>query len=290
MSANPGQLITIYQFSSLFSLAWLRAMTPQTMVSGFKATGVFPLNRRAIHVPGNDALTNTPIAVVARRGGIKYMPFLSKSHQRAKGASDRRGPLSRELCYSPTANDVSAINDPIWQIMMSKVRPACMYMCGQVQVVCLVMEEASKYVLKLSFLLLCLPCGIVLLDNQAYAAPKVFKPPSLCQILEYSLTIVVDFEESLIGSPSSPQRNVETHEGPTTKTSECRLHCNQIPLVLCFSATMGRACYGTESDDDGSSETAIQETVRTAGFTIYPTTFSTIIAFTHSIHQRAPER
>ena len=43
------------------------------------------------------------------------MPFLSKSHQRAQGASDRRGPLSRELCYSPTANDVSAdMNDPIW--------------------------------------------------------------------------------------------------------------------------------------------------------------------------------
>ncbi|CAI7996987.1 Tigger transposable element-derived protein 6 [Geodia barretti] len=172
MSANPGRLITIYQFSSLFSLAWSRAMTPQTIVSGFKATGVFPLNRRAIHVPGYDALTNTPTAVVARRGGIKYMPFLSKSHQRAQGASDRRGPLSRELCYSPTANDVSAdMNDPIW----------------------------PDY------------------DEQ-------------------------DFEESLIGSPSSPQRNVETHEGPTTKT------------------TMGRAYYGTESEDDGSSETDIQET------------------------------
>ena len=143
--------------------------------------------------------------------------------------------------------------------------------------------------LKLSFLLLCLPCGIILLDNQAYAAPKVLKP--LLYVLEEkylcSFTILVDFEDSLIGSPLSPQRNVETHEGPTTKTSECRLHCNQIPLVLCFSAAMGRAYYGTESEDDGSSETDIQETVRTAGLTIYPTTFST---FTHNIHQRAPER
>ena len=147
--------------------------------------------------------------------------------------------------------------------------------------------------LKLRFLLLCLPCGIVLLDNQAYAAPKLLKPPSLCpggKIFECSFTILVDFEESRIVSPSSPQRNVETHEGPTTKTSECRLHCSQIPLVLCCSAAMGRAYYGTESEDDGSSETDIQETVRTAGLTIYPTTFSTIIAFTHSIHQRAPER
>lgn len=127
----------------------------------------------------------------------------------------------------------------------------CMYMCGQVQVVCLVMEEASKYVLKLSFLLLCLPCGIVLLDNQAYAVPKVLKPPSLCpggKILECTFTILlVDFEESLIVSPSSPQRNVETHEGPTTKTSECRLHCSQIHVrtfSVVFSAVMGRAYYG----------------------------------------------
>ena len=39
-----------------------------------------------------------------------------------------------------------------------------------------------------------------------------------------------------------------------------------------------------------ADETDIQETVRTTGLTIYPTTFSTIIVFTHSIHQRAPER
>ena len=83
----------------------------------------------------------------------------------------------------------------------------------------------------MSFLLLCLPLYCVLLDNQAYTAPKVLKPPSLCpggKKLECSFTILVDFDESLIVSPSSPQRNVETHEGPTTKTSECRLHCSQI--------------------------------------------------------------
>lgn len=112
MSSNPGRLITIYQFSSLFSSAWSQAMTQKTIVSGFKATGVFPLNRRAIHVPGSDSLSSTPTAVLARRGGIRYMPFLSKSQQRSQIASDQRRPISRELTYSPVAN--GEMNDPIW--------------------------------------------------------------------------------------------------------------------------------------------------------------------------------
>ena len=100
-------------------------MAPQTIISGFKATGVFPLNRRAIKVPGNDqALTNTPIAVLARRGGIQYMPFLSQksvptsrvmtyvneSHQTAQPS------LVRELRYSSSRLDNvnTGLEDSLW--------------------------------------------------------------------------------------------------------------------------------------------------------------------------------
>ena len=49
-----------------------------TIMSGFKAAGVFPSNRKAIKIPGEDLdVTNTPTAVVAWREGINYMPFLS---------------------------------------------------------------------------------------------------------------------------------------------------------------------------------------------------------------------
>ena len=78
MSANPGRIVTLYQFCPLFSKAWTMAMVPETIMSGFKAAGVFPPNRKAIKIPGEVLdVTNTPTAVVARREGINYMPFLS---------------------------------------------------------------------------------------------------------------------------------------------------------------------------------------------------------------------
>ncbi len=72
MSTNPGKIVTVYQFSFLFSAAWVRAMTPKTITSGFKATGIVPFNRRAIKIPGEiPAHTSTPTAVLAKGGGGK---------------------------------------------------------------------------------------------------------------------------------------------------------------------------------------------------------------------------
>lgn len=112
MSANPCRLITIYQFSSIFSSAWEKAMIPQTIISGFKATGVFPLNRRAISIPGVNPLNNTPTAILARRGGIQYMPFLSSPLNHAENSPElpeenEQRYLYRELNYSPNDGDLS---------------------------------------------------------------------------------------------------------------------------------------------------------------------------------------
>ena len=48
MFSNPGSVVTIYQFSQLLSIALSQAMTPRTIMPGFKGTGIFPLNRYAI--------------------------------------------------------------------------------------------------------------------------------------------------------------------------------------------------------------------------------------------------
>ena len=42
---NPGKVVTRYQFSILFGRAWLRAMTPKNIISGFSVTGVYPTDR-----------------------------------------------------------------------------------------------------------------------------------------------------------------------------------------------------------------------------------------------------
>ena len=65
MSTNPGKIVTIYTFSQLFAKAWHKAMTPQNIVSGFRVTGVYPVNRRAIVLPGENSLQHsTPTAVL----------------------------------------------------------------------------------------------------------------------------------------------------------------------------------------------------------------------------------
>ena len=82
MSANPGKIVTIYQFSKLFASAFTKAFTPRNITSSFRVTGVYPLNRRAIPIPGNycqpcGALT--PTAKVAETHGIDYLPFYTPS-------------------------------------------------------------------------------------------------------------------------------------------------------------------------------------------------------------------
>jgi len=76
MSSNPGHIVTIYQFSHLFATAWKKAMIPSTIVGGFKTTGIFPLNRHAIVLPGEQpGHSNTPTALLAKKKGIQYMSF-----------------------------------------------------------------------------------------------------------------------------------------------------------------------------------------------------------------------
>ena len=51
MENNPGELVTKRNYSVIFSQAWYRAMTLKNIVASFRATGVYPFNREAIHVP-----------------------------------------------------------------------------------------------------------------------------------------------------------------------------------------------------------------------------------------------
>lgn len=42
---NPGRVITIYNVADIFGKAYLKAATPLNAISGFKKTGIFPVNR-----------------------------------------------------------------------------------------------------------------------------------------------------------------------------------------------------------------------------------------------------
>ena len=79
MTANPGKLVTVYQFNQLFHKAWDKAMIPSTIRAGFKATGVYPVDRYAVKIPGEctPKRKSIPIEDVAKSNGINYLPLYS---------------------------------------------------------------------------------------------------------------------------------------------------------------------------------------------------------------------
>ena len=46
--AHPSQVITKFQFSALFAQAWSQGMTISNITSGFRTSGVYPFNPKAI--------------------------------------------------------------------------------------------------------------------------------------------------------------------------------------------------------------------------------------------------
>ena len=61
LQKHPGVLISKYNFSELFAEAWLQALTPANIVSGFRKCGIHPFNRNAIPITssGDESLTTT---------------------------------------------------------------------------------------------------------------------------------------------------------------------------------------------------------------------------------------
>ena len=52
------QVINEYNFCSLFSKAWLESMTVSNIAGGFRTTGLYPVNRDAIQLPGESNYAN----------------------------------------------------------------------------------------------------------------------------------------------------------------------------------------------------------------------------------------
>jgi len=62
LQKHPGRVITKYNFNEVFSKAWLKSLSPENIISGFKVCGIFPFNPREI-------LDHDPCAVSSRTAG-----------------------------------------------------------------------------------------------------------------------------------------------------------------------------------------------------------------------------
>lgn len=73
---NPGSKVSKHNFSSLFSEAWIRALTPHNIVSGFRITGVYPPDRNAISLPTDEKQN------LAQKSGVAYIPLYTPAKRR----------------------------------------------------------------------------------------------------------------------------------------------------------------------------------------------------------------
>ena len=73
-TSHPGKVINDYNFCRIFSKAWLESMTISNIAAGFRTTGIHPLNRDAIQLPGEFNFADKTITP-----NVGYTPFKSNS-------------------------------------------------------------------------------------------------------------------------------------------------------------------------------------------------------------------
>ena len=100
LSNHPGRQITKLQFGSLLSEAWGRAATPGTASNGFRACGIFPLNKDAI--PDNAFMPST----------VSDVPLTDASTDQASGRPAVIAPATTELPSAVPSTAESTFETP----------------------------------------------------------------------------------------------------------------------------------------------------------------------------------
>lgn len=101
MVMNPGKAITIYDISGLLGVAYPKAFTPNNITNGFKATGIWPLNRDIFNDDDflSSAVTDRPHTITQHSPGpsnsqqTPNSPRLSTSEPLPKHLSLQQSPI-----------------------------------------------------------------------------------------------------------------------------------------------------------------------------------------------------
>ena len=103
---NPGRVVGIYEFSHLFAEAWYNSMTIKNITSGFKVTGVFPVDRFAIKLPEDTKPVFKPEAL-AVQSGLAYIPLYSPAYSKSPSSTMESCADDSSLVSVNTGNDSS---------------------------------------------------------------------------------------------------------------------------------------------------------------------------------------
>ena len=73
ITSNPGKVVTMHAFLSLFSKAWMQSMTIKNIMAGFHTTGIYPLDRSKVI----SALEESVMTPPHKTGSLTYLPLLT---------------------------------------------------------------------------------------------------------------------------------------------------------------------------------------------------------------------
>ena len=116
--SHPGQVVNYYNFCSLFSKAWVESMTCINIVAGFKTTGVYPVNRDAIQLPGELKSTEGMMAPRPMFTPFKRAPEVDGLYTSADIPTQRRV----DLLKRPVCNVLTNQQTP--KLKTQRIRPA----------------------------------------------------------------------------------------------------------------------------------------------------------------------
>ena len=119
--AQHRRSVSRYDFCSLFSKAWVEAMSMKTVISGFKVCGVCPFNRRALTLPEEQYTSFKPESL-PRISGLKYIPMYSP--MRCHDYFDCNRPNSTTQRVSTPIGHVSSSSD-LFEDSLQECSPLC---------------------------------------------------------------------------------------------------------------------------------------------------------------------
>ena len=96
-ASNPGRTVSRHDFCELFSKAWYKAFSQENIIKSFKATGICPFNRGAVHLSNDDEFSSFKPSNLAERTGLAYIPLYSPARRSVAHSSDDHIPVGQSI-------------------------------------------------------------------------------------------------------------------------------------------------------------------------------------------------
>ena len=117
LQSHPGTVITKYQFSKLFSEAWLKTMFPGNIINGFKCCGIYPFNPKAVldHDPccaSSRADSSSQIITTPMEDSTDNDQASTESSSNIEDAAVESFTSEEEILYTTRYNEGYNVYDP----------------------------------------------------------------------------------------------------------------------------------------------------------------------------------